>query len=124
MQLQTTKKKGMLLNDYFVKIKKIPNNFSAAGNLISEEDLVLYMFSSVRIEFDHVLVKITSRSEIPYLQEVFTILLNQESRIYQLNSAVNVDMLNNIIASYAQGPGGKKTYFLKNSQPQHNSNNT
>lgn len=86
MQIQTTKKASLPINEYFLKMKTILDNLKAAGNPVLDEHLTLYLLASLGAEYEHVVVNLTSRSKRLSLQEVYPLLLNHESRLKQHNS--------------------------------------
>lgn len=102
MQLQTQKKGSMTVSDFYSKMKNFADNLIASANPITEEDLVLYILAGLGSEYDPVVVNITARSDTLPLQEVYSLLLNHESRLDQLHTAANIASDGNISANYAQ----------------------
>ncbi|XP_075508973.1 nudix hydrolase 19, chloroplastic-like [Primulina tabacum] len=100
LQLQTLKKGGMSMKDYLSKMKNYMDILAACGHPVKEEDQILYVLGGVGIEYDSVVVHITSRSDNLNLSDVSALLLAHEGRIEAYNlygnntaPAVNVSTL-------------------------------
>lgn len=81
-------------------MKSIAETLSAAGQFISDEELILYILGGLSQEYDPVVVNLTSRYDTLTLQEVQFMLQSQEMRLEQLTSSVSID-LNNPSANLA-----------------------
>ncbi|XP_060970030.1 uncharacterized protein LOC133037187 [Cannabis sativa] len=88
-QLQSLKKGSLSIHDYILKMKNIADGLSAAGQLLSDDDLILYILGGLGHEYEAVVVNLTSRHDQVTLQEVQYMLQSQEIRLEQLNSASN-----------------------------------
>ncbi|PON70587.1 hypothetical protein PanWU01x14_079610 [Parasponia andersonii] len=80
------------MHDYILKMKAIASILSAAGQIISDKDLSLYILGGLSSEYDFVIVNLTSRYDTLNLQEVQFMLQNQEIRLEQLNSTLSLDI--------------------------------
>ncbi|KAL5848351.1 hypothetical protein ACOSQ4_006364 [Xanthoceras sorbifolium] len=60
-QLQTLKKGALKISDYIVKIKAVIDALMAAGQVITEQDLVAYILEGLGLEFDPVVCNIASK---------------------------------------------------------------
>ena len=69
-QLQSIKKGFMTVNDYILKMKAIAENLSAAVQLISDEEPILYILGGVDQKYDPVVINLISRCDEVTLQEV------------------------------------------------------
>ena len=69
LSLQKTKKCGISVEDYILKIKSLSNSLMAAGQKISDDELTLYILGGLRPEFEAVVVHLTSLESVT-LQEV------------------------------------------------------
>jgi len=87
-QLQTIKKGDMSIHDYILKMKSIAENLSAAGQLIQDEDLILYILGGLDHDYESVVVNLTSRHDQITLQEMQYMLQSQEMRLEQLNQNI------------------------------------
>lgn len=85
LQLQTLKKGGQSMKDYLSKMKKHVDMLAACGHPISEEDPVLYILGGVGVEYESVVVHITSRSEFLSPADASALLLAHEGRIESYN---------------------------------------
>lgn len=82
----------MSMHDYILKMKAVADSLSATGQMISNEDLILYILGGLSQEYDFVVVNLTSRCDELSLQELQFLLQSQEMRLEQLNSAANLDL--------------------------------
>ena len=60
----------MSVEEYMLKMKNIAESLLAAGQLITDEELVLYVLGGLGQEFESVVVNLTSRQDNVTLQEV------------------------------------------------------
>ncbi|KAL5825256.1 hypothetical protein ACOSQ3_021319 [Xanthoceras sorbifolium] len=88
-QLQTIKKGSHSVSDFVLKIKNIGDALSAAGEEVSERDLLLSLMHGVGHEYDVVVVLISSQRCTMSLEEAQFLLLMHEQRIEELNSPNN-----------------------------------
>ncbi|KAL5839905.1 hypothetical protein ACOSQ4_012513 [Xanthoceras sorbifolium] len=88
-QLQTIKKGSHSVSDFVLKIKNIGDALSAAGEEVSERDLLLSLMHGVGHEYDAVVVLISSQRSTMSLEEAQFLLLMHEQRIEELNSPNN-----------------------------------
>ncbi|KAL5758822.1 hypothetical protein ACOSP7_021433 [Xanthoceras sorbifolium] len=80
-QLQTLKKGSMKISEYIVKIKGITDSLMAAGQIISEQDLVAYILGGLGLEFDPIICNIASKKDKITLQDAQFFLMIYESRL-------------------------------------------
>ncbi|KAL5805043.1 hypothetical protein ACOSQ3_031843 [Xanthoceras sorbifolium] len=92
-QLQTLKKGSMKVSEYIVKIKGITDSLMAAGQIISEQDLVAYILGGLGLEFDPVICNIASKKDEITLQDAQFFLMNYESRLEQYHSSATIDVI-------------------------------
>ncbi|KAL5803915.1 hypothetical protein ACOSQ3_030715 [Xanthoceras sorbifolium] len=85
-QLQTIKKGSHSVSDFVLKIKNIGDALSAAGEEVSERDLLLSLIHGVGHEYDSVVVLISSQRSTMSLEEAQFLLLMHEQIIEELNS--------------------------------------
>lgn len=85
-QLQSLKKGNLSIHDYMLKMRSLAKNMSAAGQLISDDELILYILGGLGHEYDSVVVNLTSRHDQVTLPEVQFMLQSQEMRLEQFNS--------------------------------------
>ncbi|PON45747.1 hypothetical protein TorRG33x02_328130 [Trema orientale] len=93
-QLQSIKKGSLSIHDYILKTKSVADILSAAGQLISDENLILYILGGLSQDYDSVVVNSASRCDELSLQEVQFMLQSQEMRLEQLNSTISLDLTN------------------------------
>ncbi|PON38061.1 hypothetical protein PanWU01x14_315630 [Parasponia andersonii] len=75
-------------------MKSIVDSLSAAGQLISDDDLILYILVGLSQDHDPVVVTLTSRTDRSSLQEVQFLLQIQEMCSEQLNVSATFDLAN------------------------------
>ena len=51
----------MTIHDYFLKMRNIADTLASTGQLISDDELLLYVLGGLRSEYDPVVVNLTSR---------------------------------------------------------------
>ncbi|PON63369.1 hypothetical protein TorRG33x02_276610 [Trema orientale] len=91
-------------------IHSIAENLAAAGQALTDDDLLLYILGSLDSEYDSVIVNLTSRPEAISLPEAQFMLWNQEIRIDQAHS---ISLVDPHFANLAQKNGGRSG-FSKN----------
>ena len=67
-------------------MKAIAENLSTAGQLVSDEELILYILGGVGQEYDPVVISLTSPCDEVTLQQVQFMLQSQDMRLEQINS--------------------------------------
>lgn len=60
-QLQTTHKGAMSVEIYLLLVKNVSDTLSAAGSPMLEEDLILYVLSSLGPEYDSIAIHVIAR---------------------------------------------------------------
>lgn len=92
-QLQSVEKGSISINDYILKMRSIADNLTAAGHVISDEDLILYILRGLGSKYDPVVVNLTSRYEAISLSEVQFLLPSFEMRLESLSATANIDLI-------------------------------
>ncbi|XP_031273840.1 uncharacterized protein LOC116132329 [Pistacia vera] len=91
--LQNTKKDNLSIHEYFVKMKGFAEILLASGILISDEELMNYIFYGLSSEYDAAIVNIATRLESRidpiYVQEAQIILQKYELRLERANLVAN-----------------------------------
>ncbi|KAH9654345.1 hypothetical protein KPL70_027718 [Citrus sinensis] len=113
MQLQTTKKNAMTMSDYVNKMKNLADSLAMAGKYVTEDDLISYILAGLGTEYDPVVVNITARTDDLSLPEVFSLLLNHESRMEQLLAAANLESEGSFNANFAGASFHKRKVIRK-----------
>ncbi|KAL5819164.1 hypothetical protein ACOSQ4_023006 [Xanthoceras sorbifolium] len=89
---QKSMAKILNLSDFVLKIKNIGDALSAAGEEVSERDLLLSLMHGVGHEYDSVVVLISSQRSTMSLEEAQFLLLMHEQRIEELNSPIALEI--------------------------------
>ena len=73
--------------EYFLKLNEIVDELSIVGNAINEEDFIIHVESGIDVgwDYDSMVVLITCRLSSISVNEAYSILLTQESRLFQSN---------------------------------------
>ena len=112
--LQTTKKGSLSIEDYFMKMKTIAQDLMSAGQSVSDDEFVLYILGGLGLEFDSVVVNLTSKDSVTLPKAQF-LLQTQELRLETLNTNPIVDVshatANTATTAYRRGN------FNSSSQP-------
>ena len=107
-QLQTTKKRGLSMMEYLLKIKSIVDNLLAIGENITEQDRILYLLAGLRAEYNSFVITVTSRHEPLSLEEIHSMLLTHENRLEQQHTTEETNLLQaNITTMNIQGHNKK-----------------
>ncbi|KAK6153660.1 hypothetical protein DH2020_013299 [Rehmannia glutinosa] len=85
-QLLNTKKSDLSIEEYVLKMRGIVDNLLAAGQDISDDDLIMYILSGFGAEFGSVVVNLYARSDSLTLNGVQYALQSHEMRLQQLSS--------------------------------------
>ncbi|XP_062083991.1 uncharacterized protein LOC133790363 [Humulus lupulus] len=93
-QLQFLKKGSLTIHDYVLKMKSLGASLSAAGQVFTDDDLILYILGGIGPEYDSVVINLTSRVDHVTLPKVQFLLQSQEMRIEQLASNPTTDISN------------------------------
>ena len=68
----------MTIHDYFLKIRGIADTLASTGQIISDDELLLYVLGGLRSEYDPVVINLTSRQDSMSLQEAQFLLQSHE----------------------------------------------
>ncbi|TXG59466.1 hypothetical protein EZV62_014039 [Acer yangbiense] len=90
-EIQNTKKGTLTIGEFILKMKTISESLAAAGQPISEEELISQILGGIGFEYDAVVVTITARQGQISLEEVQFLLMSYESRLAQHNTAMTID---------------------------------
>ncbi|KZV28357.1 hypothetical protein F511_11183 [Dorcoceras hygrometricum] len=94
LHIQTLKKGSLSMKDYLGKMKHYMDVLAACGHPLSDDDQVLYILAGVGLEYDSVVVHVTSKIESLSISEVGALLLAHEARIESYNSDVASPSIN------------------------------
>ncbi|KAL5752060.1 hypothetical protein ACOSQ2_022567 [Xanthoceras sorbifolium] len=97
----------MSINAYILKMKSLADNLTAAGQVTIDQDVVMSVLNGLGLEYDSVIVHITSRQDVIPLSEAQYLLMTQEKRMEQYHSSALVN-LSNIAAHFASND--KRSY--------------
>ena len=113
-QFQSTKKDSLSIFSYFCKLKDISDSLAMAGSAVSDEDFIMQLLNGLPLEYDAVVANINSRDSIE-LEEVQSLLMNQETRIQQ--ATPDIVPVANIVEKE-----GRKTEYNGGGRGSHNGN--
>ena len=78
----------MSIADYIWKLRGIADTLSAAGQVIIDEELVMYILGGLNSEYDPAVINLTSRNADVSLEEAQFLLQSQEMSIEQWNYVI------------------------------------
>ncbi|KAH7557146.1 hypothetical protein JRO89_XS11G0059800 [Xanthoceras sorbifolium] len=100
--MQNLKKGTMTMADYILKMRGFADCLIAAGQITTDQNVIMSVLNDLGLEYDPVVVHFTSREDYVSLSEAQYILMSQEQRLARLHSAVSLD-LSNATANLAYG---------------------
>ncbi|KAK6118844.1 hypothetical protein DH2020_047411 [Rehmannia glutinosa] len=86
LMLQTTKKGDLSIEEYVLKMRGLADSLLAAEQVVSDDDLILYILAGLGSEYESVVVNLTNRNDSLTLQEVQFSLQSHEMRLTHLAS--------------------------------------
>ncbi|KAL5805601.1 hypothetical protein ACOSQ4_028334 [Xanthoceras sorbifolium] len=89
-QLHHTKKGSMTVSEYILKIRSIADCLVAAGQQVSDRDLLMNILEGLGSEFDAVVVNITSLQSSISVREAQFLLMSYEVRMNQQASSASL----------------------------------
>ncbi|KAH6764971.1 hypothetical protein C2S52_013978 [Perilla frutescens var. hirtella] len=101
LQLQTTKKGELSIDEYFLKMRGFADSLAAVGKPVEDEDLIMHILGGFGSEYDAVVVNLTNRADSLTLPKVQYALQAHEARL-QSQMAMLVPS-----ANLAQFPSGR-----------------
>lgn len=120
MALQTTRKGSMSIEDYFLKMRGFADQLSAVGQIITDEDLQMYILAGFGMEYEALVVNFMQRADSPSLQEMQLAFQAYELRLaQQVNQLAVVDPSANAVfygggrGALGRGAGGARGGFSK-----------
>ena len=98
----------MYIEEYFVKIKNIPDLLNVSGGqTFTDDELLLYILGGLGSDYKSVIVHLTSRQGAVSLEEAQFMLQTQEMRIENQVAQVTLDLQGNPFANYANFKRGQ-----------------
>ena len=88
LKLQTLKKESLSVDEYILKMREVADMLISAGQMVSDDELIIYILGGLGSEYESVIVNLTSRSDSVSLEEVQFMLQNQEMRLDHLSSSI------------------------------------
>ncbi|XP_021303151.1 uncharacterized protein LOC110430216 [Sorghum bicolor] len=80
MALTTASKGTSTMAEYFTKIKNLADEMASAGRKLEDEEIVSYVLTGLREDFDFVVSAVTARVEPISVHELYAQLLSHEQR--------------------------------------------
>ncbi|KAL5755822.1 hypothetical protein ACOSQ2_020568 [Xanthoceras sorbifolium] len=90
-KIQATKKGSLTITEYVLKLRTMADSLAAAGQPMSDRDLLLNVLQGLGSEYDAVIVNITSQHGIS-LQDAQFQLMSYEARLDQHNSSTSLTL--------------------------------
>ena len=92
-QMQNIKKGSDSVSEFVLKIKTISDALMAAGEVVSDRDMIISLLHGVGHEYDSVVTLISSQQNTMLLEDAQFLFLMHEQRIEQLNSTANLSIV-------------------------------
>ncbi|KAA8535598.1 hypothetical protein F0562_030601 [Nyssa sinensis] len=93
-QLATLKKGSETISDYFHNTTTLSSTLSAAGHPLSHSEFNIYLFVGLGSDYESIVTSITTRPETLSSAQVFSYLLNHESRLaHQIHSLLSASLI-------------------------------
>lgn len=103
MSLQTTRKCDLFVEEYFLKMRSTTDQLSSVGQVVTDDDLLMYILASFGVEYESLVINFMQRSDSPSLQEVQLAFQAYEQRLAQQSYGVLDPSVN--VAYYGGGRG-------------------
>lgn len=123
MALQSTRKGNSSIEEYFLKMRGFANQLSAIGQVITDEDLQMYILAGFGMEYEALVVNFMQRPDSPSLQEMqlafqaYELRLSQQINHYSITEpSANAAFYGGARGSLGRGSGGSRGGFSKFSQ--------
>ena len=92
VQLQMMKKGSLSISDFVMKIRNIADNLAAADQIVSDDELLLYLLGGLDSDYNSIVAMLTSRPDFVSLAEAQFILQCHETRLEQQNADLTTDL--------------------------------
>ena len=104
-EMQNIKKGSLSVSEFFLKIKILGDSLRAAGQVVSEYDMVLSVVNGLGHDYDAVVVIVTSQHKSMSFQEAQFLAMMHEQRLQHLNG-VSHDLVIGASAQFVANNGG------------------
>lgn len=94
--LQTTKKNGLSVDSYLLKMKNLANNLIATGAKVSKQDLVQYVLRGLDLDFQPTFTILNISPKQYSLNEVQDHLLAYEFRLEEAHNVIAHDLTHKV----------------------------
>lgn len=81
LQLATLKKGAESVTKYFNKAKILVDAIQAAGQVISDTELVVYLLTGLGTDYDSIITSLSTRPILPSSSQVLSYLMVHEARL-------------------------------------------
>ncbi|KAG6504484.1 hypothetical protein ZIOFF_036817 [Zingiber officinale] len=83
-QLQTIQKGALTVVEYLQNINKMVDTLAAAGQRISDDDLIFHVLGDLGPEYESLVITLTTRSDTTSFDDMVGMLLSHEYRLGSL----------------------------------------
>lgn len=90
--LHNTRKHGLTVDEYLLKIKNLARKLIVAGDEVTEKDLVMYILGGLGYDFKPIATILEVKHDQYSFKDVQHHFLSYESKLDEENSAVNFDI--------------------------------
>ena len=89
--LQTTKKGSLIIEDYILKIKSLAHELVSTGQVIPDDEIMLYILGGLGPEYESMVVNLTSKDYVT-LPEAQFMLQAHELHLENFHNALALDL--------------------------------
>lgn len=118
LQLQTTCKHNLIVNEYFDTVKGLADQLSAIGYTVQETDLIVLILGCLGLEFNACVCSLSNRGNDLTIEVIKSQLLSFENFLAQQNkiddNQVIQEKLANTCGSFSGSKGNKPNSFSTN----------
>lgn len=88
VQLQSTKKENISVEDYFMKMRSIADQLAAIGKPLDDDELIMHLMAGFGPEYEALVVHTMHRKDAPDLQEIQLVFQAYGVRLAQQHTAL------------------------------------
>jgi hypothetical protein len=108
LALATTKKGTMSITDYVAKMKGFADEMAAVGKALDDEELVAHICNGLDADYNPVVTSVTARSDPISIPELYSQLLNFETRLELKDGGSYAHMANRGRGNGSRGSGNSR----------------
>lgn len=107
IQLTSLQKKGMSMDDYYQKVKKIADTMAMVGEPLKEQEIIAYLLTGLGSDYDSLVTSVTTRAEPMNLSELYSNMISYELRHEHNTAMQQININNNISNNFSTNQAGR-----------------